>query len=42
MPANHENREAEKALYDSRSSAVCIATAYGLEDRGIGVRVPVE
>jgi hypothetical protein len=25
----------------SRDSVVSIATAYGLEDRGIGVRVPV-
>jgi hypothetical protein len=26
----------------SRGSAVCIATAYGLDDRGVGVRVLVE
>jgi hypothetical protein len=26
----------------SRGSAVGIATAYGLDDRGVGVRVPVE
>jgi hypothetical protein len=27
--------------YPSRDSAVGIATAYGLDDRGVGVRVPV-
>jgi hypothetical protein len=26
----------------SRNSVVCIATGYGLDDRGVGVRVPVE
>jgi hypothetical protein len=26
----------------SRDGAVCIATGYGLDDRGVGVRVPVE
>jgi hypothetical protein len=25
----------------SRDSVVCIATGYGLNDRGVGVRVPV-
>jgi hypothetical protein len=25
----------------SRDSAVCIATSYGLDDRGVGVQVPV-
>jgi hypothetical protein len=26
----------------SRDRAVCVATGYGQEDRGVGVRVPVE
>jgi hypothetical protein len=28
-------------IFPSRDSAVDIATSYGLDDRGIGVRVPV-
>jgi hypothetical protein len=28
-------------LFGSRDSAVGIATGYGLDDRGVGVRVPV-
>jgi hypothetical protein len=28
-------------MYVSRGSAVGIVTAYGLDDRGVGVRVPV-
>jgi hypothetical protein len=28
-------------FYGSRDSAVGIATSYGLDDRGVGVRVPV-
>jgi hypothetical protein len=28
-------------IYKSRDSVVGIATGYGLEDRGVGVRVPV-
>jgi hypothetical protein len=28
-------------ILGSRDSAVCIATGYGLDDRGVGVRVPV-
>jgi hypothetical protein len=27
--------------YRSRDSAVCIASGYGLDDLGVGVRVPV-
>jgi hypothetical protein len=28
-------------IYGSRDSAVGIATGYGLEERGVGVRIPV-
>jgi hypothetical protein len=28
-------------IYRSRDSAVSIATSYGLDDRGVGVRIPV-
>jgi hypothetical protein len=28
-------------VYQSRNSVVGIATSYGLDDRGVGVRVPV-
>jgi hypothetical protein len=32
----------DTCFMESRDGAVCIATGYRLDDRGVGVRVPVE
>jgi hypothetical protein len=41
LSASHSNFLPSKQLARSRDSAVGIATSYGLDDRGVGVRVPV-
>jgi glutamine synthetase len=41
MLASQEFFEPEPVYLRSRDSVVGIATSYGLDDRGVGVRVPV-
>jgi glutamine synthetase len=44
LPLYHGERDPfteEYLLLGSRDSVVGIATSYGLDDRGVGVRVPV-
>jgi hypothetical protein len=37
----HTHTHTHRYIYRSRESAVGIATGYGLDDRGVGFRVPV-